>query len=136
MRTALDAAAQTAKLDAQIDARHRVLQQQYELDGGPYLRAGILAALIEQQRTWRAARVADCELAGLLTQAGGSWPHAWAAVCELRLAQQRLQRIDNALACIARAPEKSRELEYTGCVERLADPIEPAAWAEALPGQH
>ena len=66
----------------------------------------IHAALEQQQSAWLHYVSVDCEAAGVLTQAGGSWPTNWAIDCENHELEKRLRIVDNAITCIQKNAAK------------------------------
>ena len=103
-------------------------------------RAGLLAALGDdpadpspvtrlvavQHRSWLAYAQADCELAGLLTGAGGAWPIVHGLTCETAQLERRREAIGNAMACLRALPAPAVPYRQHECLQGLVDTPGPA----------
>lgn len=79
----------------------------------------IISALTAQQKSWEKYRSDECELIGSITGAGGSWPSTYATICELNLAEARLQNLNIAIQCIQQIPLENRWIEQAECLQKL-----------------
>lgn len=77
-------------------------------------------ALQAQHASWLLHRVAECELVGSLSGAGGSWPSTYAVQCEANLTDLRFRTVSSAIRCIQRIPVAQREFEQNRCLYQLA----------------
>src|SRR5690606_26032685 len=85
-----------------LDAAHaRLLDAFGDTPDDPAPLAQIVAM---QQQAWLAYRGSDCQLAGMLTGAGGAWPHVHALACSNAFLAQRTAVIDAAATCLQRLP--------------------------------
>lgn len=82
-------------------------------------------ALGSQQAAWLDYRLAECQLIGALSGAGGSWPAAHARSCELRLSERRLRQILAATRCLDKISAPQQRLESHRCLLPLAPLAKP-----------
>jgi uncharacterized protein YecT (DUF1311 family) len=88
----------------------------------------VISALKAQQAAWRRYRSDECELAGALTGAGGSWPSTYAVRCEANLTELRVRRTRSAIRCVMALPLSKRRLDQSRCLYQLlplAVPLRP-----------
>lgn len=83
-------------------------------------RFGLAATLHAQQKAWRTYMVSECELVGMLVDAGSPWQAVRAVRCEANLSEQRVLRARAAIRCVQRLPEDQRPLEQGTCLYQLA----------------
>ncbi len=79
----------------------------------------LIAALKAQQAAWTRYRADECELAGALTGAGGSWPSTYAVRCEANLTELRVRRTRSAIGCLEGLPPAKRRLGGNQCLYQL-----------------
>ncbi|MDH5833424.1 lysozyme inhibitor LprI family protein [Luteimonas kalidii] len=83
--------------------------------------APLAQAVAAQQQAWLAYRDSDCQLAGMLTGAGGAWPHVHALTCSNALLAQRTAVLDTAAACLQRLPVERYPSDEEACLQPLVD---------------
>ena len=108
---------------ALLETRHAALLASLAAgdDGGG---TRLIEALRAQHRAWLEYRVAECEVAGALTGAGGSWPSTYAVACEARLTERRYRRVDAAAICVRGLAPASRQRDAGACLRRML-PLDP-----------
>lgn len=70
---------------------------------------------------WLAYRDSDCELAGVLTGAGGAWPSVHGLSCRIEHARQRIAALDAATECLHDLAPDARRHGQPGCLGGLVD---------------
>ncbi len=100
---------------AQLEQQHAALLALLAPEGDSRLIEGLKA----QHAQWLKYRVAECEVSGALTGAGGSWPSTYAVECEARLTDRRFRRVRAAVACLRKAPAADRGGESSRCLQQL-----------------
>lgn len=83
-------------------------------------RFGLSASLRAQQKAWSTYMISECELVGMLVDAGSPWQAVRAVRCEANLSEQRVVRVRAAIRCVQRLPEDQRRLEQGTCLYQLA----------------
>lgn len=99
------------------EAHHRLLAA-LAGDGEPSRLAGIVAS---QHEHWLAYRNVDCELAGVLTGAGGAWPAVHGITCRIDNLAQRTRVVDSAADCLQALPRDSVVYQRQECLLELVD---------------
>lgn len=84
----------------------------------------LIEALRAQHGAWLQYRVAECEVAGALTGAGGSWPSTYAVACEARLTESRYRRVGAVATCVRGIAVAARQRDAGHCLRRLL-PLDP-----------
>ena len=79
----------------------------------------LIEALRAQHRAWLLYRVAECEVAGALTGAGGSWPSTYAVACEAQLTERRYRRVGAAAICVRGIASTSRQRDAGACLRPI-----------------
>ncbi|MGR4862647.1 lysozyme inhibitor LprI family protein [Caulobacter sp. LARHSG274] len=88
----------------------------------------LVAALKAQQLAWKRYVPGECEVAGSLTGAGGTWPSTYAVKCEANLTENRVLRTRAAIHCVEKIAPTSRWLDQNHCLYQLmplAVPLRP-----------
>ncbi|WP_187470990.1 lysozyme inhibitor LprI family protein [Luteimonas viscosa] len=83
--------------------------------------APLAQAVANQQQAWLAYRGSDCQLAGMLTGAGGAWPHVHALTCSNAVLAQRTAVIDAAATCLQRLPAERYPSDEEACLRPLVE---------------
>jgi uncharacterized protein YecT (DUF1311 family) len=88
----------------------------------------LVSALTAQQMAWKRYVPDECEVAGSLTGAGGTWPSTYAVACEANLMETRVRRTRAAIRCVEKIDPPSRWLDQNHCLYQLmplAVPLKP-----------
>jgi uncharacterized protein YecT (DUF1311 family) len=106
-------------LRAKLDAAHARLLEAF--DDAPDDPDPLAQAVDAQQQAWLAYRGSDCQLAGMLSGAGGAWPHVHALTCRNTLLAERTAVLDAAAACLQRLPAERYRSDEEACLRPLVD---------------
>lgn len=79
----------------------------------------LIAAIKGDYSAWVAYRRAQCQLEGVLTEAGGSWQTTYAVLCDESRVSNRIQLVSSIIECIRQMPEKERRFSQQTCLEKL-----------------
>jgi hypothetical protein len=123
MCVGLDFAAARDSMDRVLARYHRQLvplldtlmptdeQWRWRLQGG----------ILGLDSAWLAWRAEDCDLAGAMTGAGGSWPATWSVACEVEETARRIRIVRRSRNCLrALLPKRRDDNEGDGVPECLA----------------
>lgn len=110
----------------ELDAARAALAEAHErlitaIDGDADGISPLAHAVASQHESWLAYRSADCELAGLLTGAGGAWPSVHGISCRIEYITQRTRVVDAAGSCLRALPADSASHEQQECLQGLVD---------------
>lgn len=106
LRTALEA------------AYHRLLDAFGDAPDDP---SPLLYTVAAQHQAWLAFRGSDCQLAGMLTGAGGAWPQVHGLVCSNDLLAERIAVLDCAATCLQQLPAERYPSDEQACLQPLVD---------------
>ena len=106
-------------LRARLDTTHAALLA--SLGGTADDPSPLARPLAAQHAHWLAYRQADCALAGVLTDAGGSWPAAHGLGCQVEHLSRRLAVLERADACLRALPATASPYQQHDCLRGLVD---------------
>lgn len=106
-------------LRSALDAAHARLLDAF--DDAPDDPDPLARAVDAQQQAWLAYRGNDCQLAGMLTGAGGAWPHVHALTCGNTMLAQRTALLDAAATCLKELPDGHHRSDVEACLQPLVD---------------
>lgn len=118
VRTGMEFSEKLTAFDERMAKDHKALLDLLkQLKTNDYL----IESLKGQQDAWLKFRNNDCQLAGTLTGAGGSWPSTWGLSCQVGMASKRLGQVQLAAMCLKNINQKDLELDYPkyDCLNRL-----------------
>lgn len=90
-------------------------------DDAPHDPSPLARLVASQHAQWLAYSSTDCELAGMLTGAGGAWPHVHAQTCRIERITQRSGIVDQAASCLRQLPTGHAQYERDECLQGLVD---------------
>lgn len=110
----------------ELEAARAVLSTAHDrllaaIDGDADEVSPLARAVTSQHESWLAYRNADCELAGVLTGAGGAWPSVHGMSCRIEHITQRSKAVDTAGTCLRALPTDSVGYERLECLQELVD---------------
>ena len=102
---------------AALDQAHANLLE--ALDTDPADPSPLARAVASQHAQWLAYHHADCELAGALTGAGGTWPTVHGISCKNETIAERLDVVRRATTCLRQSAPDGPRYERLGCLQEL-----------------
>ena len=89
------------------------------IEGDPDDPPPLARAVARQQADWLEYMRSDCELAGTLTGAGGSWPTVHGLSCQIESIADRLEVVRGATACLGQLGPEAYRFEQFECLEKM-----------------
>lgn len=118
MRTGMEFSEKLIAFDDRLTKDHKeMLVLLKQLKAKDYL----IDLLREQQNAWQVFHEKDCQLAGTLTGAGGSWPSTWGLSCDVDTTSKRLGHVQLAIMCLNKIDKKDLNIDSIkyDCLNRL-----------------
>lgn len=76
-------------------------------------------AVNKMHRAWLRYYPEECWVVGAMPEAGGSWPSAYATICEAEAMRERIGKVESVIKCIQKLPEEERMDGQNECVQPL-----------------